>query len=207
MKLRFALAAFLFSLGAAAFPQEKATTASGRTVILNSDGTWKYQDSPEPEKGAAQPTKEHLRLAAASAKLELTRNKCTLYFDAKKWKRTKDENGKYSFEHINGDGYGLVIAERVQMSAEALRGIALKNALEAAPDAKIVFEEKRRVNGRDVNCLQIKCTIESIPFRYYGYYYVGKEGTIQVLTYTAENLFIEYEKDFQDFLDGFTIDK
>jgi hypothetical protein len=199
-----AMALLLLSLGGVALSQEQATTTSGRIVILNPDGTWKDQ---QPASAPARPTGGHLRPAAATEKLELSRNKCTIYFNPKLWKVGKTSAGKTTFEHTDGDGYAMVIAERIEMTPEAFRSIALENAMQAAPDAKITFEEKRSVNGRDVICRQIKGTIQSIPFVYYGYYYTGKEGSIQVLTYTAQNLFSEYEKDFVDFLDGFSIDR
>jgi hypothetical protein len=53
--------------------------------------------------------------------------------------------------------------------------------------------------------LQIRGTIQSIPFVYLGYYYSGQEGSIQLLTYTASNLFDEYRHDFQELLDGFVV--
>lgn len=196
------MALLLLSLSGVALSQEQATTTSGRIVILNPDGTWKYQ---QPGSAPARPTGGHLRPAAATEKLELSRNKCTVWFNPKIWKLGKTEAGKTTFEHTDGDGYAMVIAERIEMSPEALRSMALEKATQAAPDAKITFEEKRSVNGSDVMCRQIKGTIQSIPFEYYGYYYTGKEGTIQVITYTAQNLFSEYEKDFVDFLDGFTV--
>ena len=36
--------------------------------------------------------------------------------------------------------------------------------------------------------------MKSIPFQYYGYYYSDKNGAIQVLTYTGQNLFDEYKE-------------
>jgi hypothetical protein len=60
-------------------------------------------------------------------------------------------------------------------------------------------------NGKEILCMKIDGTIEQIPFRYYGYYYGGKQGTIQLLTYTGQGLFEKYEADFLDFLNGLEI--
>jgi len=73
---------------------------------------------------------------------------------------------------------------------------------EAAPDAKIAFEENRTVNGKKFLCLKIEGAINSINFIYYGLYYSGTEGTLRVLTYTSKDLFDEYKTDFEDFLNG-----
>jgi hypothetical protein len=91
------------------------------------------------------------------------------------------------------------------MPIETLRNMALTNAKNAAPDARIVSQETRRVNGHDVSVLQIDGTIQGIRFTYLGYYYSGQEGTIQLITYTAANLFEEYKPQLEQLLDGFTI--
>lgn len=54
-------------------------------------------------------------------------------------------------------------------------------------------------------CMKIEGTVKGIPFRYYGYYYGGKQGTIQILTFTGQTLFEKYEHDFTDFLNGLEI--
>lgn len=83
--------------------------------------------------------------------------------------------------------------------------MALSNAKDADPNAKIIFREKRSVGVVDVWFLKLASTSKGIPLIYYGYYYGGKAGTVQVLTYTGANLITEYDKDFLDFLDGFRV--
>jgi hypothetical protein len=180
-----------------------ATTASGRVVLLYPDGTWKYQDeTPAPSTAALT---RFVKAPAATEKLPLNQGKVVLHFDPLKWKQEKtEEPGVYGLNHIGGDGYAKIIAERLQIPIDSLRKIALINAKEAAPDARIVKEEKRTVNGNDVLHLQIEGTIEGIPFVYLGYYYSGKEGAVQVITFTGTNLLEEYRKDFEEFLNGFT---
>lgn len=178
--------------------QERATTASGKVVLLYPDGTWKYaSDSSAAGRG---------RSGRATAKVDLARGKAALYFDPAKWKITKsDEPGRTSLTHMDGDGYALIIAERIQLSLDGLRQIALDNAREAAPDIQVVAEQNRRINGLDVLSLQLTGTIQGITFTYLGYYYTGKEGAFQLLTYTVSNLFDEYRADFEDLLDGFVL--
>lgn len=175
-----------------------ATTESGKKVVLLPDGTWKYKD-PVPAAGA------HTRSDKATEKLEINRGQCIFYYDPSRWKMKSGEPAKNMFTHVSGDGYGMVIAERIQTSLTSLRDVALTNAKQVAPDAKIIMEAPRQVNGRELLCMQIAGTIQGIKFLYYGYYYSGKEGTIQIITYTGENLFDEYRKDFEEFLNGFTV--
>jgi len=40
---------------------------------------------------------------------------------------------------------------------------------------------------------------------YYGYYYGGNEGTIQVITYTGKNLFNKYQQELTNFLNGLVV--
>ena len=69
---------------------------------------------------------------------------------------------------------------------------------------KVTFEEQRRVNDVDVLAMQMEGTIQGIPFTYYGYYFSGPQGSVQLLTYTGSNLFAEYKPEFEDFLNGLT---
>ena len=83
--------------------------------------------------------------------------------------------------------------------------IALENAKKAAPDARIVKEEYRVVNGNKVIYLEMEGTIQGIKFKYLGYYYSDRSGSTQYLTYTGANLVGEYKKDIERFLNGFTV--
>jgi len=185
--------------------QERVITPSGRTVLLYPNGTWKYADSSA---ATAPSAAERKRPATSTARLDLLRGKASLYYDATKWRvAPTTEPGRSQLQHVDGDGYAIVIAERLQMPLEGLRDLALNNARNAAPDAQIVSQETRRVNGRDVMVLQIRGTLQAIRFVYLGYYYAGPEGTIQLLTYTAANLFDEYKPQFEQLLDGLTINQ
>jgi hypothetical protein len=199
MTIRLVLAAS-FLLAARLPAQERATTANGKVVLLYSDGTWKY--APQLDSSVVGRT----RSAEATAKVDLAHGKAALYFDPNKWKVTKsDEPSRTTLAHTNGDGYAMILAERLQVPLDQLRQIALDNARSVAPDTKVVAEQPRRVNGIDVLSLQMTGTIQGIHFTYLGYYYTGKEGAIQILTYTAANLFEEYRADFEELLEGFVL--
>jgi hypothetical protein len=129
-----------------------------------------------------------------------------LAYDPVKWTLAKgDKAGRHQLNHREGDGYALIIAERLEIPMASLKNIVLENARTAAPDARIVRQEQRRVNGADITCMEIAGTTQGIKFRYFGYYYAGKAGTIQVITYTGENLFPEYRSDFEELLNGFMV--
>jgi hypothetical protein len=193
---------------ASGFAQEgiRATTEDGRTVILKPDGTWQYIEYVK----VAKADESHIfTKPKASADVFKTKGeRFEVWYSSKKWKQKPSEDpSKTTFEHSDGDVYALVVAERIATNVKALRQIALDNAKLVAPDIKIVFEENRFVNGKDILCLKLDGTIQGMSIRYYGYYYAGKAGMIQVVTFTAQNLFPEYESQLTDLLNGLVINE
>lgn len=203
--MRILAAALLVPLAAAPAAAQgpaRATTDDGRKVLLYPDGRWKYAPAPSSSPGAR---KVHARGSAATERVDLLRGGMTLFIDPAKWKQAPSEDPtKISFRHASGEAYGMVVAERLAIPLPRLKEIAIKNAREAAPDVRVTFEEPRRVNDVDVLAMQMEGTIQGIPFTYYGYYFSGPQGSVQLLTYTGSNLFAEYKAEFEDFLDGLT---
>lgn len=164
------------------------------------------QTSPASNPSVAAVPNGFQKSTKATTKLDAKPAKVAIFFDADKWQKGESSgDGRLELTHKDGDGYALVVAERAQISLPILRKAALENAQKADPNARIVSEEKRVVNGREVMQLKMKATIEGVPIDYLGYYYTGKEGTVQVLTFTSENLTSEYQQDFEEFLNGLTI--
>jgi len=180
-----------------------ARTEGGKDVILYPDGTWKYA----PEAALAKSGSDYVRPTSARAPYKTERGEFVIWYDETKWRispgHKDDDIGHLSL--IGTDGYAMIVSEGLQIPLETLKGIALENAKQAAPDARIASEEMRVVNGKKVLCLIIEGTIQQIPFTYYGYYYGGKQGTIQLITFTGQSLFTKYKKDFTDFLNGLEI--
>lgn len=194
----------------------KAVTEDGRQVVLFSDGSWVFKPGKKEEKksrfGFLKSKKERSKNESGknSAKVPLEGGKGAyfVYYDDKKWHVTKpsgDSDAEYSFTHKEGDGYGMMIFERISIPLPNLKNIALDNARSVAPDARIISDDRVTVNGYDIMRLQMQGIIEGIPFTYYGYYASGSWGTLQFITYTSTPLFEEYKKDFTELLDGLNI--
>jgi hypothetical protein len=200
MKILAAMPLLMLAAPASAQPA-RATTEDGRQVLLYPDGKWKY--APAPPKGRAG--QAYTRATSATEGIDLLRGGMTLFVDPGKWKRTPSEDPtKISFRHSTGEAYGMVVAERLAIPLSRLKEIAISNAREAAPDVRVTLEEPRRVNEIEVLAMQMEGTIQGIPFTYYGYYFSGPQGSVQLLTYTGTNLFAEYKPEFEDFLNGLT---
>lgn len=181
----------------------RATTDDGRKVLLYSNNTWKFAAEAVQQASSGG---RYARPATATKTVDIQAGSTRLSYDPGLWTpEPGTDRTKLTFQHSNGDGYAMVIRERLQMTLDALKDIALSNAVEAAPDARIVFEESRVVNGHKLLCLMIEGTTSGIAFTYYGYYYSGKSGIVQLVTYTGQNLFEEYKADFEDFLNGFEV--
>ena len=191
------------------FSQEiTATTAEGRDVILNPNGTWQYAEEVETPSQPDSGLPQFFRPKSATVLLKGKRVTYGLWYDRSKWIPDQDiDNASAEFEltHVEGDRYVVIIPERIQIPLETLRIAAIANAKKVAPDTRISFEEKRIVNDRKILCLKMDATIQGIPVSYINYYYSGKAGAVQLMTYTGQNLVEEYQSDIMDLLNGFEI--
>jgi hypothetical protein len=195
----FASLLFASVLGAQEVPA-RATRRDGSVVLLYANGTWKPDTA---SRAGGHASASFVKPASATATLDILKG-ATLSYDPSKWTPgANDKPGRLQLNHHSGDGYALIIFERLQIPMESFKAIVLQNAKNAAPDARVVQEEQRRVNGVTLTCMEIVGTTQGIQFHYFGYYYTGTIGSIQVITYTGENLFDEYRPDFENLLNGF----
>jgi hypothetical protein len=183
----------------------KAKTETGKDVLLYPDGKWKYVE--ETKKESSEPQVHNKPLSAKTPYKPFAGN-FEIWMDENKWapfNQTGQGPGMVLSKLKLGDAYAMIISEEIGMSNTTIKELAIENAKKAGPDFKLISEENRTVNGRDVVSLKFAVTVKGISLAYYGYYYGGKEGTIQVLCYTGENLFDKYQKDMTELMDGLTI--
>jgi hypothetical protein len=139
--------------------------------------------------------------------LKINRN-ISVKYDPDQWKQTAPgSHGQLALSHSSGDAHALVIAEPIAVSHGSVEDVALANAQSVDPKARIVFRQQRRINGVDVRFLKMEVDVNAVPMVYWGCFYGGEYGTVQVVTYTAKTLLREHEKNFMDFLNGFIVSK
>ena len=193
---------FLFNVSA----QKKAVTETGQEVVLYEDGTWKYLfDIDNPEKKIKTSSKKYKKPPSSSFLLKSNKIKMGFWLDPKVWsfkKSTDNLEAEYELQLKDGDLYGMIITEQIEIPLSSLKNIVLENGRVASPDIHIVKEEYRIVNGIKVLMLQMNGTIQGIKFSYYGYYYSNKNGTVQFMTYTSQNLLKEYFDKYEGLLNG-----
>ena len=137
--------------------------------------------------------------------LKSSSNNSAFWINAKKWSFKKSKTNveaEYEFSLKGGDLHGMAITEGLEIPIEYLINIALENAQAEAPDAKIVSQEYRIVNGHKVIYLEISGTMYGISFTYFGYFYSDSSGTTQFIAYTGTSLADKYRSEINDFLNG-----
>ena len=200
------LVTILVLLAATSYASQKAITDKGEEVILHDDGTWEYSDKEKKPTKTIETSKEKFEKPKSSSfLLKSTKNNSAYWINTDKWsfeKATGNPAAEYQFKLKGKDLYAMAITEGIEVSLESLADLALTNARNAAPDAKIRTQEYRVVNGNKVIYMEISGTIQGIKFTYLGYYYSDASGSTQLTTYTASNLVDKYKSEINDFLNG-----
>jgi hypothetical protein len=188
--------------------QINAVTENGDEVLLYKDNTWKYSNESLNETvEILRNDKPFTKEKKSSFLVKSSKTNIGVWINPKDWgfsKSKTDSPSEFNFNHKQLDVYGMLIAEKTEVTVEALTDIAYENALEAAPDIKIVEKEYRTVNGLEVIMMKMKGTIQGIKFIYFGYYFSNAQGAFQFLTYTSQNVFNEYKNDMLHLLNGLT---
>lgn len=210
LKVIFSISIILIcSHSSQGYPQEiKAVTEYGKNVILNPNGSWHYADETQDPSQPSKALPKYAKPKSATVLLKGKHVKYGLWYDRSKWIVDKDidnTSAEYELTHIEGDRYAVIIPERLQIPLDTLRIAAVANAKKIAPDIAISFEEQRLVNYQKILCLKMDATIQGIPVSYFNYYYSGKAGVVQIMSYTGQNLFNEYQSDLVELLNGFEI--
>lgn len=179
-----------------------------KEVILFDNGTWKFannsdENSPKINNRFSRPTTSDFLVKGQKLKYGIWVNK-------NKWSHFKikpEENSpaEYKFRLNGEDAYGMVIPEKIKVPLEFLVEYAVDNARKIAPDVEITAQEDRVVNGINVRFIQLEGHIEGVNFVYLSYYYSSDIGVIQFITYTAKNLWKQYQRDMENLLNGMVI--
>ncbi|OWY22883.1 hypothetical protein C7N43_05265 [Sphingobacteriales bacterium UPWRP_1] len=202
---------FLCCLYNLVLAQQRAITNRGEEVILYEDGTWEYAEQATDTADAPIATNPtpFTKSQGAGFMVESTIvDDVEVAVDPEKWRFQRTNAAaaaEYKFEHKSKPLYAMLIAEEMEIPINLLKKAALSNARDAAEDARITYEEYRVVNGQTMLMMEIKGTIEGMPFAYLGYYYSGSTGTIQLISYTTQNFFEQNKSELEEFLNGLVV--
>jgi hypothetical protein len=205
MKMTILLSLVLFATNVLA--SQTAVTNSGSIVILNDDGTWQFETNVEDLTNNLQKNPIKFRkLPNQIFQVISQKNDASVWIDPKKWSFTKSidasDFSEFKFKLKGSDLHAMLISEQIEIKIDSLAKLALKNAKDFAPDAKILDREMRFVNNSNVMKMRIGASMESIDFIYTGYYFSSKNGTTQLLVYTSKNLTERHKAEIDEFLNG-----
>jgi len=203
MKLLVFFTSFLFYI-TSTYAQIIAVTQGGDEVVLYDDGTWSYVGEPESSEIPTN-SKKFKKDKDSSFQIKSANVDFGFWINPKEWtfkKGLTNDDAEFELTLKNEDLYGMIITEKIEIPLEALGNIAVENARAVAPDVRIVEQEFRNVNGLDVLFLQMDGTTQGIKFSYYSYYYSNESGTVQFVTYTAQNLLDSYREKCEKLLNG-----
>lgn len=174
-----------------------ARTADGRAVVLRANGTWSFLVTD-----ASGKTMD----VAGNAKRHVSRHGYVeVNYDPAKWEATPKQlsaDAELSLRHKNGDAYFVLIAERVEIPIENFKEIALTNARELDPEARITSERAVSRNDGGEVVLDIEAKASGIPLHFRGYYWSSPAGSVQATAWTSTNLMDEYAPDIEQLLAG-----
>jgi hypothetical protein len=192
--------------------QINARTETGRAVILYPDGTWKYAESNGIGAYNDIPRNpiSHFKTATATMGVKSSHMDAVVYINPKVWQFQRispDEAKEYEFWTKWGDGKALLTTETRKVKLDDLRQIAVSNAVKLVPDIRVIREDLRKVNDRELLCLEYEGSINGIQQAFIGYYYAGEHGTLQFITYASREFFEENKKEFTQLLNGLIIGK
>jgi hypothetical protein len=196
--------ALLFAFEAGA--QVTAITEEGRAVILFTDGTWRYlNDSVKVS------TLDLSYYTVPENSTSLVKGKETryeLWYNADRWNLLPDtvyENSEYALEFHTGELIAMMIAERMQVPLSRIKEAAIASFKKEGSECRISEEQKIMVNNTEGLLLKIDALVDGIPVSYLNGYFSTREGTFQLITYTAYNLFDSHRKDMIGLISGFVL--
>ncbi|MCX6294184.1 MAG: hypothetical protein NT127_07815 [Sphingobacteriales bacterium] len=186
--------------------QKKAVTETGEEVNLYDDGSWKYVNEDQlSEKEISTNTINFKKDKESNFLIKSKKLNVGFWLNPKIWsfEKSKDDSpAEYNLSMKGAGLYGMIISEKIEIPLETLKSLAVKNAMDAAPDMKIVKEEYRIVNGIKVLLLQMNGTMQGVKFTYYSYYFSNTNGSVQFVTYTSKKLFESYKPKMESLLNG-----
>ena len=83
----------------------------------------------------------------------------------------------------------------------------LFNMRKVDPNAKVVKQEKRKINGNDVIYMEMLSSAKGLEFKLFGVYHSNESGSTQLVVFTLKDLEKDYNEQIQGLLAGFDVVK
>jgi hypothetical protein len=177
----------------------RAIAEDGRKVILSPNGKWKFDNTPQTA----------LSTSDSASSYQTTVSRFSLNFDTSKWtlmpKQEEDPYTKRVFHHKSLPIVGIVAADQIPASKEALRNIILSNANSTATAMTILEERDLQAGDKTVGSIKFAATAKALDLVFLSIYHGDEDGNIQVSCISGQSVFHKYERDCQLFVSGIII--
>ena len=107
--------------------------------------------------------------------------------------------------HDSGEAYAQVIWESLAFPLDALGDGGLAYLKREDQNLAVTLKRKIAINGNDMLQMNVDATVRGLLLSYRNYYYSGKAGSIQIMTWTKEGDMEKYEKELSELVNGFKI--
>ena len=148
---------------------------------------------------------------SANLKIKSKVNSTIVYVDDSSWKFEKilkeNTNAEYNFTLENTAVSGRLVTEKIALNPKILTQAALFNMRKVDPNAKVVKQEKRKINGNDVIYMEMLSSAKGLEFKLFGVYHSNESGSTQLVVFTLKDLEKDYNEQIQGLLAGFDVVK
>ncbi len=177
-------------------------TIEGRTVIVDSNGTWKYAEAAVDANGQAQ-------IDCTKGTVTKSKKLAVSLCVTPPWTLDSGASGLMELQVVNKDldiYFGLV-TERTTMPLAGIRRAILYNAAQATAvreeDIVIAKESTEKIGGHEWSYIEYDVTFNGAKFRFANYYSsLGDLGIIQSVFWCSASYFEQNRAVMSDFMKG-----
>lgn len=127
----------------------------------------------------------------------------TMWIDPSKWTWVKSDSADaIVFVYQTGMAQARLVANQEPASNEELLEGLLARLEKIDPEPELLFQEKRRINGVDMLCVQVKVNDGKREVVYYGVARGGESGSFELFTVTWAGLLGGYYEDLTKIIEG-----
>lgn len=161
--------------------------------------------SPLPD--AASVSRETLLAQSGKTPVKAPFGNFSVWIDNSKWKQTKSsKTGELTFSNTDGVSHAELMSQKIPLSTEVLKTATIANFRAVDPDAKVITQQNVKVNGKDLVMMELDFSVNHMPYRFFGYLFGGKSGSIQLMAFTFRDLYQEKLSQLREFANGLQID-
>jgi hypothetical protein len=131
-----------------------------------------------------------------------------VWTDYRKWQgsyNNKKGGPEFIFTHSSEDIQAVSSVDRMTRSNEDIVDTIMSGVKNEISKPKLILSDKRMVNGKVIQCLEIEGMTRGIPVTYFGYFWSGNAGTVELVCVTEQSVFKKNKDDIIELFSGLVI--